>query len=353
MQFTAKTIAGLIDGKIEGDETVTVTSFGQIETATKGQLAFLGKAKYEEFLYSTQASILIINESLVLKEPVSSVLIRVSDPYSAFAIILAKYEDMMSEQMQGIQQPSYIASTAKLGENIFVGAFAYIGSEVSIGNNVKIFPQAFIGDNVKIDSGTIINSGVKIYHDTIIGKNVIIHAGTVIGSDGFGFAPQEDGTFKKIPQIGNVIIEDNVEIGANCTIDRSTFGATIIREGCKLDNLIQVAHNVEIGEHTVIAGQAGISGSTKIGKNAMIGGQAGVAGHLTLADGVKVGGQSGVWKTVEKENSTLMGTPAMDIVDAGRLIATLNKLPELRKKLTQLENLVEQLSAEKEKIIPQ
>lgn len=350
MDFTAKTIAGLINGKIEGDETVTVSSFGQIETAHKGQLAFLGKAKYEEFLYATQASILIISESQTLKEPVKSTLIRVTDPYSAFATILAKYQDLISEQMQGIEQPSHISSTVKLGENIFVGAFSYLGNDSILGNNVKIYPQVFIGDNVTIDSGTIIYAGVKIYHDTVIGKNVIIHAGTVIGSDGFGFAPQEDGSFKKIPQIGNVIIEDNVEIGANCTIDRSTFGATIIKEGCKLDNLIQVAHNVEIGEHSVLAGQVGISGSTKIGKNAMFAGQVGIAGHLKLADGLKVGGQSGVWKSVEKDNTTLAGTPAVDIVEAGRIMASVFKLPELRRKISRLEKLIQELQSEKEKI---
>jgi UDP-3-O-[3-hydroxymyristoyl] glucosamine N-acyltransferase len=264
MEFNASQIASLISGKIEGDDTVSVSSFGKIETATKGQLAFLANPKYEDFLESTNASIIII---------------RVADAYSAFATILAMYEKMVTEQLNGIEEPVHISASAKIGENVFIGAFSYIGNNVVIGDNVKIFAQVYIGDTTVIDQDSILYPGVKIYHECVIGKRVILHANTTIGSDGFGFAPQKDGTFKKVPQIGNVIIEDDVEIGANVTIDRATLGSTLIKSGAKLDNLIQIAHNVEIGNNTVIAAQAGISGSTKIGNNVMIGGQAGIVGR--------------------------------------------------------------------------
>src|SRR5258708_7973579 len=280
MTFSASQIALLINGKIEGEANVSVSSFGKIEEAKTGQLAFLANPKYEEYLYITQASVIIINDELELKQSVSATLIRVPDAYHAFADLLSKYQEMITLQMNGIQQPSYIAKTASYGENIFIGAFSYLGENVKLGNNTKIFPNAFIGDNVKIGNGTIIHAGVKIYKDCVIGNRVIIHAGTVIGSDGFGFAPQADGSFKKVPRIGNVIVEDEVEIGSNATIDRATIGSTIIRAGAKLDNLIQIAHNVEVGNHTVIAAQAGASGSTKIGSHVMIGGQAGIVGHI-------------------------------------------------------------------------
>jgi UDP-3-O-[3-hydroxymyristoyl] glucosamine N-acyltransferase len=342
MNFTASQIAMLINGRIEGDANASVNSFGKIEEAKQGQLAFLANPKYEDHLYSTQASVIIINESLQLKQIVGATLIRVPDAYTAFATLLSKYQEMVTQQMHGIQQPSYLAKTASYGENVFIGAFAYVSENVTIGNNTKIFPGVFIGDNVKIGNGTIIHPGVKIYKECVIGDRVTIHAGTVIGSDGFGFAPQADGSFKKVPQIGNVVIENDVEIGANTTIDRATIGSTIIKSGAKLDNLIQVAHNVEIGNSTVIAAQAGISGSTKIGKGAMIGGQAGVVGHVQIGDGAKINAQSGVSKSIEA-GKAVTGSPAHDYTAALRSQAVSRNLPELEKRVKELEALVREL----------
>lgn len=347
MQFTAAQIAMLIQGKVEGDANATVQSFGKIEEAGSGQLTFLANPKYEDFIYNTRASVVIINAAQELREPVGATLIRVADAYSAFAVLLSKYQEMVTQQLTGIQEPSYISKSAKLGNNIFVGAFAYIGDNVMVGNNVKIFPNAFIGDNVKLGDNTILHPGVKIYHDCMIGKNVTIHAGTVVGSDGFGFAPQKDGSFKKVPQIGNVLVEDFVEIGANATIDRATIGSTIIRSGAKLDNLIQIAHNVEVGNNTVIAAQAGVSGSTKIGNNVMIGGQAGIVGHLQIADGSKINAQSGVSKSIKIPNASVTGSPAFEYTSALRSQAVSRKLPELEKRIKELEKLVQQLLAER------
>ena len=346
MNFPAAQIAKLVNGRVEGDPNRIVDSFGKIEEAKEGELSFLANPKYEEYLYSTQASIIIINENFSLKQPVKATLIRVPDAYSAFATLLSKYQEIMQQQLAGIQQPSFIASTATYGENVFIGAFAYLGEKVKVGNNTKIFPNAYIGDNVTIGDNTIIHPGVKIYHDCKIGNNVTIHAGTVIGSDGFGFAPQPDGTFKKVPQIGNVVIENNVEIGANSTIDRATIGSTLIKEGAKLDNLIQIAHNVEIGHSTVIAAQAGISGSTKIGNGVMIGGQAGIVGHIQLGDGAKVNAQSGVSKSIEP-GKAVTGSPAYDYTAALRSQAVNRKLPELEKRVKELEELIRQLMSEK------
>ncbi len=345
MTFSALQVALLINGKIEGDPNASVTSFGKIEEAKSGQLAFLANSKYEEFLYTTRASVIIINETLELKQNIKTTLIRVPDPYTAFATLLSKYQEMMTQQLNGIQQPSYIAQTTSYGQNVFIGVFTYLGENVKLGNNTKIFPNTFIGDNVKIGNDTVIHPGVKIYKDCTIGNNVTIHAGTVIGSDGFGFAPQPDGSFKKIPQIGNVIIEDNVEIGANTTIDRATIGSTIIKKGAKLDNLIQIAHNVEIGSNTVIAAQAGVSGSTKIGKSVMIGGQAGIVGHLQIGDGAKINAQSGVSKSIES-GKAVTGSPAHDYTAALRSQALSRNLPEFEKRLKELERLVQQLIGE-------
>lgn len=347
MQFSAQQIALMIDGKIDGNAAVSVGSFGKIEEAVPGQLSFLANPKYEEHIYSTGASIVIVNESQELRQKVNATLIRVPDAYTAFAALLAKYQEILSQQTIGIQEPSFISKTAKLGEKIFIGAFAYIGENVTIGNHVKIYPQAFLGDNVKIDDHSVVQAGVKIYHDCVVGRNVTIHAGTVIGSDGFGFAPQADGSFKKVPQMGNVVIEDNVEIGANATIDRATIGSTIIRAGAKLDNLIQVAHNVEVGHNTVIAAQAGVSGSTKIGNNVMIGGQAGIVGHIQIADGSKINAQSGVSKSIKVPNSAVTGSPAFDYTSTLRSQAISRNLPELEKRIKELESLVKQLMAEK------
>src|SRR6187551_759606 len=278
MTFSALQIAAIINGKTEGNANIAVNSFGKIEEAEDGQLAFLANPKYEEYLYSTRASVIIINEALELKQPVTATLIRVPDAYTAFAKLLSTYQQMMQQQLNCVQEPVYISATASYGQNVFIGAFAYLGDNVKVGNNTKIHPNVYLGNNVKIGDNSIIHPGVKIYHDCLIGNNVIVHAGTVIGSDGFGFAPQPDGSFKKVPQIGNVVIEDDVEIGSNTTIDRGTIGSTLIKSGAKLDNLLQIAHNVEIGNNSVIAAQAGISGSTKIGNNVMIGGQVGIVG---------------------------------------------------------------------------
>lgn len=343
MTFTAAQIALLINGKIEGKPDVKVNSFGKIEEAQQGQLAFLANPKYEEYLYSTAASVIIINASQELKQAVPATLIRVPDAYSAFATLLAKYQEMKTEQMQGIQQPVYMDDSVRIGENVFVGAFAYLSENVQLGNNVKIFPQVFLGSNVQVGDNTIIYPGAKIYHDCLLGKNITVHAGSVVGSDGFGFAPQEDDTFKKVPQIGNVIIEDNVEIGANTTIDRATIGSTIVRAGAKLDNLIQIAHNVEVGNNTVIAAQTGISGSTKIGSNVMIGGQAGIAGHIQIADGSRINAQSGLGKSMKVPNSAVTGSPAYEYTRALRSQAVARNLPEMEKRIKELENLVKQL----------
>lgn len=346
MTFTASQIAQIINGKIEGDANVSVSSFGKIEEAQTGQLAFLANPKYEEHLYSTKASIIIINSELELKQPVKGTLIRVVDAYSAFAALLTKYQEIITQQLSGIQQPVYIATTASHGANVFIGAFAYLGEKVKVGDNTKIFPNVYLGDNVTVGDNTIIHPGVKIYHDCVIGDQVIIHAGTIIGSDGFGFAPQADGSFKKVPQIGNVVIENNVEIGANTTIDRATIGSTIIKSGAKLDNLIQIAHNVEVGNSTVIAAQTGVSGSTKIGKGVMIGGQAGIVGHIEIGDGAKINAQSGVSKSLEP-GKAVTGSPAHDYTAALRSQAISRNLPELEKRIKELEELVKQLLKEK------
>lgn len=342
MTFTAAQIALMIQGKVEGDPGAVVGSFGKIEEARAGQLAFLANPKYEDHLYSTGASIIIINEALPLKKPVSATLIRVPDAYSAFAALLGKYQELKTQQLTGIQQPSYVAPTAKVGENVFIGAFAYVSEGAEVGNGTKLFPGVFLGSQVKVGENCVIHPGVVIYHDCVIGNQVVIHSGTIIGSDGFGFAPQADGSFKKVPQIGNVVVEDQVEIGSNSSIDRATIGSTIIRSGAKLDNLIQIAHNVEIGHSSVIAAQAGVSGSTKIGKGVMIGGQAGIVGHIQVGDGAKINAQSGVSKSIEA-GKAVTGSPAHDYTAALRSQAVTRKLPELEKRVKDLESLVKKL----------
>lgn len=343
MQFTAQQIALLVSGTIEGNPDTTVTSFGKIEEAVAGQISFLANPKYQDYLYTTKASLVIVNENLQLQKNITATLVRVKDAYSAFATLLTTYQNLKAQQKKGIETPSHIASSATLGTDVFVGAFAYIGEKVSIGNNSKIFPGAYIAENVSIGSNTTIHAGVKIYEDCIIGNDVVIHAGTVIGSDGFGFAPQPDGSYQKVPQIGNVIIEDQVEIGANTTIDRATMGSTIIKKGVKLDNLIQIAHNVEIGSQTVIAAQTGISGSTKLGQKIMIGGQAGIAGHLTIANGVKIAGGAGVTKNLDGEGKSYAGFPAEDAKQSLKAQVYTRQLPELEKRVKELEKLVTQL----------
>ena len=344
MQFTAAQIAMMINGKVEGNADMAVASFGKIEEAQNGQLAFSANPKYEEYLYTTKASIIIVNDLQELKQPIDATLIKVPDAYTAFATLLDKYQQIMRQQLTGIQQPVYMAATAKVGENVFIGAFAYLGEHVIVADGAKIYPNVFLGDNVRIGKNTIIHPGVKIYHDCIIGDNVSIHAGTVIGSDGFGFAPQADGTLKKVPQIGNVIIEDGVEIGANATIDRATIGSTLIKSGAKLDNLLQIAHNVEVGNNSVIAAQAGISGSTKIGNYVMIGGQVGIVGHIKIADGTKINAQSGVSKTIKNPNSAVTGSPAFDYTAALRSQVASRNLPALEKRVLELEKLLKELT---------
>jgi UDP-3-O-[3-hydroxymyristoyl] glucosamine N-acyltransferase len=342
MQFTAAQIAQIITGNVEGNPDVAVSSFGKIEEATSGQLAFLANPKYEDHLYTTNADIIIVNDNQVLREPIQATLIKVPDAYSAFALLLRQYQRIVAEQMVGIQEPCYIHATVKKGDNIFIGAFAYLGENVIIGDGAKIYPNAYIGNNVTIGEGTIIHPGVKIYHDCIIGRKVVIHAGTVIGSDGFGFAPQADGTYKKVPQMGNVIIEEYVEIGSNATIDRATIGSTIIKAGAKIDNLVQIAHNVEVGNNTVIAALSGISGSTKIGNKVMIGGQAGLAGHITIGDGAKINAQSGVGKSL-KDGQSVTGSPSYDYNKAIRSQAMARNLPEIEQRVRELEAILKNI----------
>ena len=346
MTFPASQIALLINGKVAGNPDVAVSAFGKIEEAQEGQLTFFANPKYEDYLYSTKASVIIINEAYDLKQKVNATLIKVPDAYTAFATLLGKYQEIMQQQLTGIQEPSYISRTAKYGQQVFIGAFAFLGENVTVGNNTKIFPNVYLGDQVTVGDNTIIHPGVKIYHGCKIGSNVIIHAGTVIGSDGFGFAPEADGSLQKVPQIGNVVVEDNVEIGANATIDRATMGSTIIKSGAKLDNLIQIAHNVEVGHSTVIAAQAGISGSTKIGNGVMIGGQAGLAGHLHVGDGAKINAQAGLGKSL-KPGAAVTSSPAYDYGQAIRSQAVARTLPEMEKRIKELEILVKQLISEK------
>ena len=345
MQFSAGQISQIINGKVEGDENVAVHSFGKIEEASNGQLSFLANPKYEDYLYTSKASVIIINENLKLKQPVSATLLRVPDAYSAFATLLDKYQQLKTQQLKGIEQPVFIHATASMGDNVYLGAFVYLGENVSIGNGTKIFPGCFIGSNVQIGENTILHAGTKIYNDCRIGNEVIIHSGTVIGSDGFGFAPQANGELRKVPQIGNVVVEDNVEIGANCSIDRATIGSTLIKKGAKLDNLLQIAHNVEIGNNTVIAAQSGVSGSTKIGNNVMIGGQAGIVGHIQIADGSKINAQSGVSKSLKNKNMAVTGTPAYEYSASLRSQALIRKLPELEKRISDLEKIIKELQA--------
>jgi len=344
LEFSAQKIALMIQGQVEGDASVTVHNFGKIEEATAGQITFLANPKYEAFLYTTAASIVIIGAQQQLKEKIKATLIRVPDAYAAFATLLTKYQELKAQQLEGIQTPSFIAPSAKIGTNHFIAAFAYINEGATLGDHVKIFPNVVIGENVKIGNHVTIHPGVVVYADCVIGNHVTIHSGSIIGSDGFGFAPKEDGSYQKVPQLGNVVIEDDVEIGANTTIDRATIGSTFIRKGVKLDNQIQIAHNVEIGSNSVIAAQTGVSGSTKIGKNVMAGGQVGFSGHIAIADGIKIAGKTGVTKSFLTANMTLTGYPAAEQKQSLRSQVYVKNLPELEKRVQELEILVQQLS---------
>ncbi len=342
MEFNAQAIAAYLKGEIEGNPSVTVSDISRIEEGRKGTLAFLANPKYTPYIYTTEASIVLVNKNLNLEKKVNATLIRVEDAYQAFASLLDLYTQSLPKK-EGIDKNVSIDKTAKIGEHAFIGAFAYIGTNAKIGNNVKIYPQVYIGDNVTVGDNTILYPGVKVYINCKIGNNCIIHASTVIGSDGFGFATNDNNDFKKVPQIGNVIIEDDVEIGSNVSIDRATIGSTIIRKGVKLDNLIQVAHNVEIGENTGIAAQTGISGSTKVGRECLIAGQVGIVGHIKIADKVKIAAQSGVTNDVANEGQILLGSPAFDIRENRRSIAVYKRLPELYKKINDLEKELNKL----------
>ena len=342
MEFTAAAIAGFLKGEIEGDPGIVVNAIAKIEEGHEGALSFLANPKYEHYIYSTKSSVVLVNKSFVPTSKVEATLIKVENAYNAFASLLQLVEQSKPRK-KGIHPTAVIEPSAKIGEGAYIGAYAYIGENCILGDNCSVYPHVYIGDNSKVGNGCTLNPGVKIYHECVLGEGVTIHAGTVIGSDGFGFAPQSENEFMKIPQIGNVVIEDHVEIGANVTIDRATMGSTIIRRGVKLDNLIQIAHNVEIGENTVIAAQTGISGSTKVGKNCMFGGQVGLAGHIKIVDGTKIGAQSGIPGDVKKENSILLGYPAIDHRDFLRCSVVFRKLPELRIKVDALEKEIESL----------
>ncbi len=342
MEFTAQQIASILNGKIEGDPNVKVSNFSKIEEGKPGTLSFLANLKYSPYLYETQASIVLINDDFTLEKEVKTTLIRVPNAYMALAVLL----DMVNQakKKRGIEPMSYIAVSARANqEKIYLGAFAYVGENAKIGDNVEIYPQVYVGDNVEIGKDTILYPGVKIYAGCKIGERCIIHSGVVIGSDGFGFA-QEGDVYKKIPQTGNVIIEDDVEIGANTTIDCAVMDSTIIRKGVKLDNLIQIAHNVEIGENTALAAQVGVSGSTKIGKNCMFGGQVGLGGHIKIGDHVSIGAQSGLISNVE-DGKNLIGSPAIEVKNFFRSSIIFSKLPEMYKQLGQIQKDIETLKS--------
>lgn len=334
MKFTAEQIAGILEGEVIGNPNAEVYKLAKIEEGTQGSLTFLANPKYVNYIYSTNATIVIVNKNFEPEQEIKATLIKVEDAYQAFSKLL-EYYNQVKLMKSGIEQPSMISEGVQYGDDLYLGSFCYLGQNVKIGNNVKIYPNTFIGDNVIIGDNCVFFAGVRIYSETEIGNNVTIHSGTIIGSDGFGFAPQEDGTYSKIPQIGNVIIEDNVEVGSCSTVDRATLGSTFIRKGAKLDNQIQVAHNVEIGENTVIAAQTGIAGSTKIGKNCMIGGQVGIAGHLVIGNNVKIQAQSGIGKSL-KDGEVVQGSPAFNYADFAKSFVHFKNLPKIVKDIEEL-----------------
>lgn len=339
MKVKAIQIAEALGGRLEGNPNQEVSKLSKIEEGYSESITFLANLKYKNYIYTTQASVVIVGNDFVPEKPISATLIRVENPYTAFTQLLEFYNQMKNQQKVGIENPVFVALSVKKGENLYIGAFTTIAENVIIGNNVKIYPNVNIAENVVIGDDTIIYSGVNIYSESIIGKNCIIHSGAVIGADGFGFAPQPDGTYKKIPQIGNVVLENNVEIGANATIDRATMGSTIIREGVKVDNLVQIAHNAEIGKNSVIASQSGVAGSSKIGENCTIGGQVGIAGHISVGNGVKVQAQSGIARNVE-EGEVLQGTPALGYMEYNRAYVLFKKLPQIEERVQKLEHKI-------------
>jgi len=342
MEFTAATIAGFLKGEIEGDPGTVVNTIAKIEEGHQGALSFLANPKYEHYIYTTKSSIVLVNKSFVASSEIGATLIRVDNAYDAFASLL-RLVDQARPRKKGIHPTAVIEPTSKIGEGVYIGPFTYIGENCVIGDNCSIYPHASIGDKTMIGNNCTIYAGVKIYHECVIGEGCTIHAGSVIGSDGFGFAPQSENEFMKIPQLGNVVLEDHVEIGANVAIDRATIGSTVIHKGVKIDNLIQIGHNVEVGENTVMAGQTGIAGSTKVGKNCMFAGQVGIAGHLKIADGTKIGAKAGIAGDIKEENSVVLGSPAMEYKQFLRSSVIFRKLPELKAKVDNLEKEVESL----------
>ncbi|WP_055437277.1 UDP-3-O-(3-hydroxymyristoyl)glucosamine N-acyltransferase [Lacinutrix algicola] len=335
MKFTAEQIAGILEGDVVGNPHAEVSKLSKIEEGVEGALTFLANPKYTPYIYSTKASIAIVNKDFEPEQEIKTTLIKVDDAYKSFSKLLEYYNQVKLNKF-GIEQPSFISESSTVGKDIYVGAFSYIGDNVRIGDNVKIFPGCYIGDNVVIDNDTVLFAGAKVYSECIIGKNCVINSGVIIGADGFGFAPNEAGEYDKVPQIGNVILEDFVDVGAATTIDRATLGSTIIRKGVKLDNQIQIAHNVEIGKNTVIAAQTGIAGSTKIGENCQIGGQVGFAGHLVIGNNVKIQAQSGIGKNI-KDNDVLQGSPAFSYGDWNKSYVYFKNLPKLVKTINALE----------------
>jgi UDP-3-O-[3-hydroxymyristoyl] glucosamine N-acyltransferase len=338
MEFSAGQIAALLQGEIEGDPAVQVHNIAKIEEGAPGCISFLANLKYEPHIYETKSSIVLVAKDFKAKKPISATLVRVQDPYLSFTLLLEEYQRLSQPEKTGNEEPCWMGEGSSIGRNAYRGAFSFVGSNCRIGDNVKIYPQVYVGDNVQIGDNTVLYAGVKIYANCVIGQNCHIGAGTVIGSEGFGFAPQADGTYRNIPQLGNVVLEDNVDIGANTTIDRATMGSTVIRRGVKLDNLIQIAHNVEVGANTVMASQTGVSGSTRLGENCVIGGQVGIVGHIKVANRTSVGAQSGVSKSVKEEGSILFGSPAIEYANQMKSIIVFKQLPDLLKRVQALEN---------------
>ena len=339
MRFTASQIAGILGGEIDGNPEIAVDKLAKIEEGVEGSLTFLANPKYTSFIYSTQASITIVNKDFEPEQGISTTLIKVDDAYKAFSKLLEYYNQVKNNKV-GIEEPVHISESATMGEGAYVGAFSYIGENVKIGDQVKIYPNVFIGDNVVIGDQVTLFAGAKVYSETIIGSHCTIHSGAILGADGFGFAPNESGEYSKVPQTGNVILEDHVDIGAGTTIDRATLGSTILRRGVKLDNQIQIAHNVEIGEHTAIAAQTGVAGSTKIGKHCLIGGQVGIVGHITIGDRVKIQAQSGIGRNV-KDDEVLQGSPALPYADYNKSYVHFKNLPKLVKRLFAVESSIQ------------
>jgi UDP-3-O-[3-hydroxymyristoyl] glucosamine N-acyltransferase len=335
MVFTAGQIAGILEGEVDGNSEIAVHRLAKIEEGESGSLTFLANPKYTSHIYTTKASVTIVNKDFVPEQDITTTMIKVDDAYESFSKLLEYYNQVENNKV-GIESPVFTADDAVYGENFYLGAFSYLGNSVAIGNNVKIYPNVYIGDNVKIDDNVIVFAGAKIYSETVIGKNCMIHSGAIIGADGFGYTPNKEGEFSRVPQTGNVILEDNVDIGAGTTIDRATLGSTILRRGVKLDNQIQIAHNVEIGEHTVIAAQTGIAGSTKIGKRCMIGGQVGIVGHITIGDNVKIQAQSGIGRNI-KDNEVLQGSPALNYGDYNKSYVHFKNLPKIVNRIDKLE----------------